>query len=216
MRITDIGPKQKQRHMALIAMETTTHADGGIRDRWDSYRCTRTCYKSESCSFTAPKHDYPLPPCPIFPTCVYGAMHQIVPQFINHAASHLWRGPKRISVGYFILTICVCYVFHRACDILSRRSFNIMWEDDRANIDGTFLNIYIDDSPEYRSVPGCESKEKCWNVILRSLMHVRTGRTFLLFRYTTSTNTQAFRCFTDVMVWQLVNKSSQSFTLYCR
>lgn len=148
MRITDIGPKQKQRHMALIAMETTTHADGGIRDRWDSYRCTRTCYKSESCSFTAPKHDYPLPPCPIFPTCVYGAMHQIVPQFINHAASHLWRGPKRISVAYFILTICVCYVFHRGCDILSRRSFNIMWEDDRANIDGTFLNIYIDDSPD--------------------------------------------------------------------
>lgn len=153
-------------------------------------------------------------------------MYQIIPRFINRAVSHLWWGPKSKSVAYFIFTVCVCYVFHGVCDILSGCSLSIVGEDDPANIYGKFLNIqrikrHGDGPHDICLCQDASPKGQRDIFILRNAemlfwdLSCTSGQDELFFSFTKHpVYTYRFRPFTDVLVYSFINKSSQTFTLY--
>lgn len=51
------------------------------------------------------------------------------------------KTPENFCGLFYLYDLCVCYVFHLVCDILSGRSLNVVGDDERANIYGKFLNI---------------------------------------------------------------------------
>lgn len=43
------------------------------------------------------------------------------------------KTPENFCGLFYLYDLCVCYVFHRVCDILSGRSLNVVGDDERAS-----------------------------------------------------------------------------------
>lgn len=168
---------------------------GGICDKWASYDCSRACYESESCSFTAPTH-YLFPPSisNISHMRTWGNVSDFSTVYTSGCEPSLMKTQEDFCGLFYLYDLCALRVSWRVCrppgSILKhcgrRRPSKHLWKiskhPNNKKDAGTALLIRLRAKTRVRR--GREKyfyPEKCWDVILRSLMHIRTGRAFLLF-----------------------------------
>lgn len=160
-------------------------------------------------------------PYPIFPICVHGTLYPIYPQFINQAVSHLWWGPRSISVAYFIFLRPACVAcFMSRDDILPGSIVNHCVRRRLGEHLGKSSKHRCDGSPDIRPCQdACPRAFFFFFLILRNAemlfwdLSCTSGQDKLFFSFPKQTaHTYTFRSFTDVIVCPFVNKSPQSFT----